>query len=261
MNASRKASRTMMWLGVLGVLAGCSAAPADESADRSSAAVTGVCSAEADALSEAKLEEQQASADLAAATSITERQAAIAEIRRATADEHNANQAYDACMLAHGGKSELMTSLGGTATLSIASSNSRLAGPFVSSVSVGLDFAAWSHTSMTVTSFPAIAAGPFDTGVGMNTTTVTIKSGTTATGTFDPTTGAATLDLTLHFANSMSIAGDSDATFHLSTAGTGGHPLDSSNTATLTGTSTFSGGFLGGLGCTLNVTGTLANRP
>jgi hypothetical protein len=238
--------------------AGCAAGPggADPIGEAEQAA-TGVCAAEMAAVQTAQAEEREAGSELQGAKNVSERQQALIDIRIADADLRNADIALNNCMIAHGGKPPLDTQLDGVSTLTIASSD--VSGPITSNISLGLEFAEWAHSTFQITSFPPITVGPVPTRFGGDTVTVTDPA--LGGGHFDPSTGAGDVTFTLHLHNSLILAGDSDVTFTLTTSNPGGHPLDASNGIALAGSSTFSGGALGGSGCTLVVNGTLAARP
>ena len=160
----------------------------------------------------------------------------------------------DQCMLAHGHKLDLYATFTGKATLT--TNNSDAKGPFIQSISASVLFFKYYHDHFNVTGMPPIVVGPFDTPIGDNKTTVTLKGGV---GSFNPSTGAMTLNLKLHFHHSLALAKDSDLNITLSTAS--GSPLDSAGKITLSGSAKFKDGYLDGNTCTLVIKGTITPRP
>jgi hypothetical protein len=150
----------------------------------------------------------------------------------------------------------------------LVTSNMRAPGPFTQNLLVGLELSPDGRTA-TITSFPTIVVGPFSTPVGNNTTTITKTGG--GTGSFDPSTGALDIPITLHFDQSHVFAGDSDASCTLTTgtsrspggvfAGTGVPLTRPSGTTSVVCGFRFQGGFLGGDDGFLTVAGTITPVP
>ena len=171
---------------------------------------------------------------------------------------------YDQCRLNHGGKPDQAVTFTGTATMT--TTNTSAPGPFVRTVTLGLTFLKFDHTTLAITNFPAIVVGPFSTSLGTNTTTVRFVN--VQATIVNPNTGKMSITLLLHFTNSLPAAGASDLPITLSTENTGGSRINHNNRqVTLAGTGTFSGGFLGGSGilppstCSLAISGTLSALP
>jgi len=171
---------------------------------------------------------------------------------------------YDQCRLNHGGKPDQAVTYDSTATMT--TSNTSVAGPFVRTLTLGLTFLKYDHTTLAVTNFPAIRVGPITTRLGVNTTRVTMTE--VQATSVNPGNGTMSITLTLHFRNSLSGLGNSDLPITLSTENAGGSRINRNNRqVTLAGTGTFSGGFLGGNGvltpstCTLTISGTLSALP
>jgi hypothetical protein len=164
-----------------------------------------------------------------------------------------------ACMVNAGGKPTSNALFAAVVTLTIQHSDPRIQGPFHRSTTIALIFWEWDHSTVGVTNFPIISAGPFDVPTG--TDTILVSMTTWGSGTFDSSTGALTLDLPLHFHHTFWAAGDSDITFHLSTGAPQGSALDAAGQVTVAGTATFQGGYLGGHAATVVARGTISPLP
>ena len=165
---------------------------------------------------------------------------------------------YDGCRLKNGGLPDQPATLDGTATMT--TSNQNAAGPFVQNLQLALTFLKFDHTTLEVNNFPAITAGPFNTPVGPNTTTVSLRQ--VQSTSVNPNTGEIRITLQLSFVHSLQAAGNSDLTIQLSTENTGGSRINRNNRrVTIAGTGTFEGGFLNGNTCTLVISGTLSALP
>jgi hypothetical protein len=145
----------------------------------------------------------------------------------------------------------------GTAT--ITTTNTFAPGPYTRPVTLTLVFDGH-RTFVGITTFPAITSDPFDIRpFGRNVTTVTKTQG--GSGSFNA--GAILLPLTLRFDQSIDLPlwdEDSDLTLTLSTAPPGS-PVAADGSVTLTGSGTFSGGFLGGSIGMVTLTGVIAPVP
>lgn len=161
-------------------------------------------------------------------------------------------KAYNDCLTANGGKLELQATFKGQATLT--TSNSDAPGPFKQGVNIGLRFSAWDHRQVSITSFPPITVGPYDTPVGDVKTTVSFIGGG---GTFSPETNSITLTLSLFFHHSTDFAGDSRLDITLNTTSA----ITASGKIKVQGASEFKDGFLDGDTCWLTVDGTVSPRP
>lgn len=111
------------------------------------------------------------------------------------------------------------------------------------------------RTFLALKSFPDIAY-TYSTDIGENTTTVTWKSG----GQGGYTTGSIVMDITLHFANTIFLFGESDLRLTMTTRPPGS-PVDSGGSVTLVGTGTFAGGALNGYTGTVNIRGRFSPVP
>jgi hypothetical protein len=165
---------------------------------------------------------------------------------------------------------ELSVVFTGAATLTTA--DTRFPGPFTSPLTVTMTFSR-NRASVKLGPFPTIVVGPFATPLGMNTITITQEPQPAGggSGLFVPSSGAMTMPIGLHFHHSISLAGDSDVAFSLTT----GNSISPSGRFNLTGTprnpadgmiilvagAVFMGGFLGGTECSLTIAGTLAPVP
>jgi hypothetical protein len=160
---------------------------------------------------------------------------------------------YADCLQTNGGLLALSATFKGTATM--LTSNSNAPGPFKQGVTIGLAFSDWDHRDIWVSSFPPISV-TYDVGfpVGQVTTTVSLSSGV---GTFDPPSNTITLKLSLFFHHSTSLAGDSTLDITLSTTSL----LTAAGKITVSGSSKFKGGYLGGDTCWLTVEGTISPHP
>lgn len=161
---------------------------------------------------------------------------------------------YADCLKKNGGLTALDATFKGTATMQ--TSNSDAPGPFKQNVNIGLHFSDWDRRDISVTSFPPISV-TFDVGfpVGEVTTTVSLQG--IASGKFDPVANTITLNLSLFFHHSTSLAGDSTLDLVLNTDS----PLDAAGKITVSGTSTFKDGYLGGDTCWMTVAGTISPHP
>jgi hypothetical protein len=183
----------------------------------------------------------------------------LAEVKALWTQVAKKNAEYNTCELSNGGKPDLLATFASTATLT--TTNAAAAGPFARSVSLGALFFHYQHTTLSVTAFPTITVGPFQTPLGSNTTTVTMSSG--GQGTYDPATGLLTVSLTLHFHHTIGLAGDSDLPLTLSTESMApkGSRLSATGAITLAGSGFFQGGFLGGDRASLALAGTITPHP
>lgn len=184
---------------------------------------------------------------------------AINRVRREFQQRIDAKEReYDQCRLNHGGKPDEPVTFTGTATMT--TTNQNAAGPFVLAVTIDIKFLKYDHKKLEITNFPSIATAPFSTPFGSNTTTITLLSVESATA--NPSTGKLTLAMTLHFKHSLQAAGGSDLPITVSTDNSGGSRINQGTRhVTLTGTGTFTGGFLGGSKGTLVIDGTLSDLP
>ncbi|MBX3668688.1 MAG: hypothetical protein KF778_09835 [Rhodocyclaceae bacterium] len=154
-----------------------------------------------------------------------------------------------------------------TGTVSFSTADTRFPGPFLSPLTLTAVFVA--NGTVRLGPFPTIVVGPFPTPVGNNTITITMVGG--GIGTFNKALGNLSMPITLRFDHSLAFAGDSDVTFGLTTASStspsgafalAGLPLNSTTgLIALVGASRFRGGFLGGIDCSVTVTGTFAPIP
>lgn len=189
--------------------------------------------------------------------------AIVAEIKKITADIKKnsatgkkltaAKKAFNACLDKEGLLHALDATFSGKATLTTSNSNAK--GPFKQDVNISLHFSVRDHKDVSITNFPKISV-TYDTGsiVGTVTTTVTMNSGS---GTFNKSTNKITLNLSLAFKHSTSLAGDSTLDIKLNTDS----PLDAAGNITVSGSSKFKGGYLDGDTCTLSVKGKISPRP
>jgi hypothetical protein len=129
------------------------------------------------------------------------------------------------------------------------------AGPKTALAEMDMVFNA-ARTSVAVENFKEIVSPPFQTKLGMNTTTVSLKSG--GNGTYKAGTGSMTISLFLFFDQSVDVPiidEDSTLPLTLTTNPPGGSVVDAAGNVKLAGTGTFEGGFLGPLnGKTADVT-------
>lgn len=162
---------------------------------------------------------------------------------------------YDKCVIDSGGALAVNATFTGTATMK--TSNSKASGPFNQKISIGLYFSeADTKTEprdVEITSFPSIPV-TYDTPIGEVTTTVSKQSGS---GSFNPKTNKITLDLGLLFKHSTILAGESTLAITLKTES----PLTAKGNITVSGSSKFQGGYLGGDTCWLTVKGTISPHP
>ena len=150
-----------------------------------------------------------------------------------------------------------------TGTSTLTTTFAKAPGPFTSPVTIGVTFNS-SRNHFDITSFPPITTDPFDTGVGLNTTTVSFTGGTQ--GDFVPANGALDIkEVNLFFDQSLDLplyVEDSAVMIPLSTGGAGGSPLNPlTGRVMLVGTGRFRGGLLGGSSCTLVLAGTFSPIP
>jgi hypothetical protein len=138
-------------------------------------------------------------------------------------------------------------------------------GPFEGDLELGVHFNA-SRTQLSITSFPEIIVGPFETPFGDNVTTVRKISG--GSGMFNASNGSAAVPLSLRFDHSIDIPFfEEDSTFPISlttgrVADLQGSPLNrTTRKLTLVGRGRFNGGIMGGSSGDLIVSGTLATLP
>jgi hypothetical protein len=165
---------------------------------------------------------------------------------------------------------ELNVTFTGSATFTTA--DTRFPGPFPAPLTLTATFSR-NRKAVKLGPFPAITVGPFSTPLGMNTITVTQRPQPAGggSGVFVPASGALTMPIALHFHHSISLAGDSDVAFGLTTGnatsptgifsptGTVRDPL--TGMIILVGASAFTGGFLGGTDCSITVAGTFSPIP
>ena len=188
----------------------------------------------------------------------TQREAASAELMRCK-HEHGPPPRQSA-------PSELTARFTGTAALQTSDSEAR--GPF--KVDLDLDFRfSRNRCVVTVTRFPALNLKTDSIeGIGKVAVVVTKTGG--GTGTFHPVSGTITIPVTLHFHYDTVLAGDDDATFHLTTGrsvsrrGTfdvTGSPLAADGSITLTGSTRFLHGYLSGEEGSLVIKANISPRP
>jgi hypothetical protein len=159
-------------------------------------------------------------------------------------------EAYNRCIIEHGGLPALDATLVGRVTLS--TSNENAPGPFTQSVSIGFHFGDWDHSEVSVTTFSEISV-TYDTPVGMNTTTVS-KNGL-GQGHFNPMTRNLVMPLSLFFHHSLDVAGDS--TLIITLMGN----VASNGNAKLDGFAPFEDGELDGDNAWLVAEGTISPPP
>jgi len=161
---------------------------------------------------------------------------------------------------------QLITTFTGTATFRIA--DARFPGPFFQALTLSPVFSA-DRKSVDMGAFPPISVGPISTPVGNDTITITKKAG--GSGSFAMGSGAMQVPITLHFKQSLLLAGDSDLPLVLTTGTAtspggaftlGGTPLNpTTGVVTLVGASAFQGGFLNKIDCSVSITGTVLPSP
>ena len=172
--------------------------------------------------------------------------------------------AYDQCRFAHGGKPDEASTFTGTVTMTTNNVVPQAQGPFHLNFTLGLTFLKYDHTKANINNFPTLPFGPFPVGTGSppptNTTTVTLQSVDSVT--VNPQTGVLRASITLKFAESQPLAGDSSLPIVLSTDTTGGSRIDvATRHLTLAGSGTFQHGFFGGNTGNLVIDGTLSTLP
>lgn len=158
-----------------------------------------------------------------------------------------------------------------TGTVTVRTTFSRAPGPFVDSISIGLQFSA-DRKTVTLTSLPPIVSS---TSVSGATITVTVSQTGGGVGTFDQATGAITMPITLSFRVVVTFGfvtlhdGTSTLAVLLST-GTERSPSGAFNdtgsplqngTVKLVGDGTFSGDLLGGSDGSLIIAGAVSPQP
>lgn len=161
------------------------------------------------------------------------------------------------------GQRPLATDFTGIATLT--TSFPQASGPFVNSISLSLSFNI-ARTEVVILGFPPISTDPFDTPVGWNVVTISQIGG--GRGSFDLSSGAIGMPLTLFFDNSIDLPffeEDSRLPLLLGTGTVGtlqGSPLNrTTKRVAMVGTSTFSGGVLNGHTGSLILDGIVADLP
>ena len=168
------------------------------------------------------------------------------------------------------GEGPLNTTFTGIAT--VKTTFSRAPGPFVESVSIGLQFSA-DRKTVTITSFPPIVNSTSVSGVNVTVTATQTGGGV---GTFDPTTGSLSIPITLSFNVVATVAG---VTIHNGTStltaifSTGretspsgaftdvGSPMQANGAITEVCDGTFSGDLLGGSDASVVLAGSVSPHP
>ena len=116
------------------------------------------------------------------------------------------------------------------------------------------------RTSVAVANFVPIVSLPFQTPLGMNTTTVSLQSG----GNGPYNAGSMAISLVLFFDHSIDlpiIEEDSTLPLRLTTDPPGGSVVDAAGNVALAGTGTFQGGYLDGSTADVTLTGQLTRHP
>lgn len=149
----------------------------------------------------------------------------------------------------------LISTFTGTAELRTNHPDAR--GPFRSNINLTVKFSDC-RASISITSFPPIV-NSFGTLIGQNTSTVSLIQGDP--GSFDSSTGRTVIPVTLGFANSLRVFGNSTLPLRLLAEGVPAGNKPDTGIVTLSGTGTFMGGALGGYQGTLTVTGSFSPRP
>ena len=144
-----------------------------------------------------------------------------------------------------------------TGTAELRTTNPYAQGPFRSNINMTVKFSDC-RTGISITNFPPIV-NSFDTPLGQNTSTVNLIQG--GPGSFDSSTGRTVIPVTLGFANSLGIIGNSTLPLRLLAEGVPAGNNPDTGVVTLSGTGTFMGGALNGYQGTLTVTGSFLPRP
>jgi hypothetical protein len=117
------------------------------------------------------------------------------------------------------------------------------------------------RTSVAVANFVPIVSQPFQTPLGMNTTTVSLQSG--GNGTYKAGTGYMAISLVLLFDHSIDLPIiEEDSTLPLVlTTDPPGSMVDAAGKVVLAGTGIFQGGYLSGKTADVTLTGQLTPHP
>jgi len=197
-----------------------------------------------------ELKQVAGSAKAALLRDIRDTETKIREHSPITAQIHEKRTEYKACLIKNGGFTGLDTHFKGKATLKIDDPN--LDKPFHKDVNIGLHFSDWDRRDVRITSFPDISETYSVPVAGEITTTISLLS---AQGSFDPPTGTLTLDCSLFFHHSTSMAGDSKLHIKLQ-----GGSKANGDTA-VSGVSYFDDGKLDNRRCTIDVDGKISPAP
>jgi hypothetical protein len=180
----------------------------------------------------------------------------VQQINRLNAKIHEAEDRLAECVADAAPLPPLEATLAGAAT--ITTTKDEAPGPFGGPITVRLLFDGF-RTQVTILNFTPISTPPIETPLGINVTTVRLRS--SGVGSF----GNRNISIRLHleFDQSLEPFGqDLDSRLRVTMSTTGsGSPVQNNGNVTLVGSNTFEKGFFQGENGTLTITGTINPSP